>query len=121
MHPEHSYPSSAQLDSLVRQMQKDGIPFSDAVREFRNQFVLTVLRDLNWNETKAAPVLGIHRNTLARTVESWIRTSVRWAEPSAARHRALLPRSTRESWAEQSPVMRLRPELHAPRPHHPAE
>jgi Fis family transcriptional regulator, factor for inversion stimulation protein len=68
MHPEHSYPTSAQLDSLVRQMQKDGVPFSDAVREFRKQFVLTVLRDLNWNETKAARVLGIHRNTLARTL-----------------------------------------------------
>jgi Fis family transcriptional regulator, factor for inversion stimulation protein len=68
MHPEHSYPTSAQLDALVRQMQKEGIPFSDAVREFRKQFVLTVLRDLNWNETKAARVLGIHRNTLARTL-----------------------------------------------------
>jgi Fis family transcriptional regulator, factor for inversion stimulation protein len=68
MHPEHSYPTSAQLDALVRQMQKEGIPFSDAVREFRREFVLTVLRDLNWNETKAARVLGIHRNTLARTL-----------------------------------------------------
>jgi Fis family transcriptional regulator, factor for inversion stimulation protein len=68
MHPEHSYPTSAQLDSLVRQMQKYGVPFSDAVREFRKQFVLTVLRNLNWNETKAARVLGIHRNTLARTL-----------------------------------------------------
>src|SRR5262249_43378050 len=68
MHPEHSYPTSAQLEALVRQMQKDGIPFSDAVREFKKQFVLTVLRDLNWNETKAARVLGIHRNTLARTL-----------------------------------------------------
>ena len=30
--------------------------------------MLTVLRNLNWNETKAARVLGIHRNTLARTL-----------------------------------------------------
>jgi Fis family transcriptional regulator, factor for inversion stimulation protein len=68
MHPEQSYPTSAQLDALVHQMLKAGIPFAAAVREFRKQFILTVLRDLNWNETKAAPVLGIHRNTLARTL-----------------------------------------------------
>jgi Fis family transcriptional regulator, factor for inversion stimulation protein len=68
MHPEHSYPTMAQLDSLVRQMQKDGVPFSDAVREFKKQFVLTVLRDLKWNQTKAACTLGIHRNTLARAL-----------------------------------------------------
>ena len=68
MHPEHSYPTSAQLDALVRQMIKGGIPFAEAVQTFKRQFVLVVLRDLNWNETKAARVLGIHRNTLARSL-----------------------------------------------------
>lgn len=68
MHPEHSYPTSAQLDALVQQMLKARISFAEAVREFKKQFVLVVLRDLNWNETKAARVLGIHRNTLARTL-----------------------------------------------------
>ena len=68
MHPEHSYPTSDQLDALVRQMLKAGIQFAEAIREFKKKFVLVVLRDLNWNETKAARVLGIHRNTLARTL-----------------------------------------------------
>ncbi|HEY6118451.1 MAG TPA: helix-turn-helix domain-containing protein [Pyrinomonadaceae bacterium] len=68
MHPEHSYPTSAQLDALVLQMQKDGIPFSDAVREFKKQFIVSVMRDFNWNETKAARALRIHRNTLGRTL-----------------------------------------------------
>jgi Fis family transcriptional regulator, factor for inversion stimulation protein len=68
MHPEHLYPTSAHLDALVHQMQKDGIPFSDAVREFKKQFIVTVMRDLNWNQTKAAGVLRIHRNTLRRTL-----------------------------------------------------
>ena len=68
MHPEYSYPTSAQLDALVRQMQKDGISFSDAVREFKKQFIVSVMRDFNWNETKAARALRVHRNTLARTL-----------------------------------------------------
>jgi len=68
MHPEHSYPSSAQLDALVQQMRKTGVPFSEAVREFKKQFVLTVMRDLNWNQTQAAAALRIHRNTLRRTL-----------------------------------------------------
>lgn len=68
MHSGHSYPTSDQLDALVRQMLKGGIQFAEAVREFKKNFVLIVLRDLNWNETKAARVLGIHRNTLARTL-----------------------------------------------------
>jgi len=41
---------------------------SFTVREFKKQFVLTVLRDLDCNETKAARVLRMHRNTLARTL-----------------------------------------------------
>jgi Fis family transcriptional regulator len=68
MHPEHSFPTSGQLDALVRQMLKAGIQFAEAVREFKKKFLLIVLRDLNWNETKAARLLGIHRNTLARTL-----------------------------------------------------
>jgi len=83
MPPEHSYPSSAQLDTLVRQMQKDGTPFSDAIREFKKHFVLTVMRDLNWNQTKAAGALRIHRNTLARTLRELELdiSSLRKAEP----------------------------------------
>jgi Fis family transcriptional regulator, factor for inversion stimulation protein len=42
--------------------------YSEALRVFKKQFILTVLRDLDWNETKAARALGMHRNTLARTL-----------------------------------------------------
>ncbi len=63
-----SYPSSAQLDALVLQMYQAGIAHAKAVREFKKQFILTALRNANWNETKAAPVLRMHRNTLARSV-----------------------------------------------------
>jgi transcriptional regulator with GAF, ATPase, and Fis domain len=57
------YPTSAQLDALVLHMYKAGISYSEALREFKKQFVLTVLRELDWNETKAARALRMHRNT----------------------------------------------------------
>lgn len=62
------YPTSAQLDALVLYMYRAGISYSEALREFKKQFILTVLRDLDWNETKAARALRMHRNTLARTL-----------------------------------------------------
>jgi len=62
------YPTGAQLDVLVLHMYRAGISYSEALREFKKQFVLTVLRDLDWNETKAARALRMHRNTLARTL-----------------------------------------------------
>jgi Fis family transcriptional regulator len=62
------YPTSAQLDALVFHMYRAGISYLEALREFKKQFILTVPRDLNWNETKAARALRMHRNTLARTL-----------------------------------------------------
>jgi Fis family transcriptional regulator, factor for inversion stimulation protein len=46
-----------------------GISYTEAVREFENQFILTGLRDANWNESKTGPVLRMHRNTLLRTLQ----------------------------------------------------
>jgi Fis family transcriptional regulator, factor for inversion stimulation protein len=62
-------PTSAVLDTLVLQMYRAGIPYSDAVREFKRQFILMTLREANWNESKAAPMLRMHRNTLRRTLQ----------------------------------------------------
>jgi len=68
MDETQQYPTSAQLDAVVLQIYRAGVVYSDAVREFKKKFILTALRDVNWNETKAAPMLRIHRNTLARTL-----------------------------------------------------
>ena len=64
-----SYPTSADLDAVVLHMYRAGISYAEAVREFKRQFVLTALRDANWNESKAAPVLRMHRNTLRRILQ----------------------------------------------------
>ena len=57
-----------QLESLVMQMYKSGILYSEAVREFKKRFILTVLLESQGNQCKAARQLGMHRNTLSRTI-----------------------------------------------------
>jgi Fis family transcriptional regulator, factor for inversion stimulation protein len=57
-----------QLESVVSQMYRAGLRCSEAVREFQRAFILTVLKDQRGNQCKAAETVGIHRNTLRRTI-----------------------------------------------------
>ena len=57
-----------ELDNLVTQMQSTGIRYEDAVRQFKRQYLLEVLRAHRGNQCKAAEELGMHRNTLSRTM-----------------------------------------------------
>ncbi|MGE0406397.1 MAG: helix-turn-helix domain-containing protein [Candidatus Korobacteraceae bacterium] len=57
-----------QLEALVAQMHKSGILYSEAVREFKRRFILSVLQANKGNQCKAARELGMHRNTLSRTI-----------------------------------------------------
>ena len=59
-----------QLASTVLQMYNAGVQWSDAVREFQKTFILTVLKDQRGNQCKAAKKLGMHRNTLRRTIRA---------------------------------------------------
>ena len=57
-----------ELDSLVTQMHSSGIRYDDAVREFKRQYLRQVLVANRGNQCKAAEELGMHRNTLSRTM-----------------------------------------------------
>lgn len=57
-----------QLEALVAQMHNGGILYSEAVREFKKTYILNVLERNNGNQCKAARELGMHRNTLSRTI-----------------------------------------------------
>ena len=57
-----------QLEALIVQMYRSSITYSEAVCEFKKKFILTVLQDCNGNQCKAARLLGMHRNTLSRTI-----------------------------------------------------
>ena len=54
------------LDSLVAQMHKGGIVYREAVSEFRKALICAALCENAGNLSKAAPRLGLHRNTLSR-------------------------------------------------------
>ena len=79
-----------QLESLVMQMYKTGILYSEAVREFKKRFILTVLQENQGNQCKAARQLGMHRNTLSRTIAE-LKVDVRGLREGARRP----PRSAR--------------------------
>lgn len=57
-----------QLEALILQMYRSNILYSEAVREFKKKFILTVLQENKGNQCRAAKQLGMHRNTLSRTI-----------------------------------------------------
>jgi DNA-binding NtrC family response regulator len=57
-----------ELDSLITQMHSAGIPYAEAVRQFKKRYILEVLAHHKGNQCKAAEELGMHRNTLSRTL-----------------------------------------------------
>ena len=54
------------LERLIEEMVEKRIRFVDASREFERRFIARVLASNDGNLSKAADVLGIHRNTLSR-------------------------------------------------------
>jgi Fis family transcriptional regulator, factor for inversion stimulation protein len=57
-----------QLEDLVREMRRRGTPYQEAVDEFKRAFLSIVLRANDGNQSKSAKQLGVHRNTLTRTI-----------------------------------------------------
>ena len=55
-----------QLEGLVSQMVEHGILFDEAIGEFEKRFIKRVLDHVEGNQSRAAVMLGIHRNTLTR-------------------------------------------------------
>lgn len=57
-----------ELENLVTHMHSSGIRYEDALREFKRQYLREVLVANRGNQCKAAEELGMHRNTLSRTM-----------------------------------------------------
>jgi len=57
-----------QLEGLVYQMVEHGILFDEAIGEFEKRFIKRVLDRVQGNQSRAAVMLGIHRNTLSRKI-----------------------------------------------------
>ncbi len=60
-----------QLEALVTQMIDKGLYLEEALCEMERRFILTVLEKHKGNQTKAARVMGIHRNTLNKKLASY--------------------------------------------------
>ena len=56
------------LESLVAEMIERQIYLDDAMGEFEKRFIQTALTKTRGNQTKAAVVLGVYRNTLNRKI-----------------------------------------------------
>jgi Fis family transcriptional regulator, factor for inversion stimulation protein len=56
------------LERLIEEMVSKGIRFPDATREFEKRFITRVLAASDGNLSRAADVLGLHRNTLSRKI-----------------------------------------------------
>ena len=56
------------LDQLVTEMIEKRIFLEEAVGEFEKKFIQSALRKTEGNQSKAAKILGVHRNTLGRKI-----------------------------------------------------
>lgn len=81
------------------QMYKSNILYSEAVREFKKRFIVTVLQENKGNQCRAARELGMHRNTLSRTI-SELKIDVRQLRDGTRRP----PRSARPFSMERKAV-----------------
>jgi Fis family transcriptional regulator, factor for inversion stimulation protein len=88
-----------QLESLVLQMYKSNILYAEGVREFKKRFILTVLHENKGNQCRAARELGMHRNTLSRTI-SELKIDIRQLRDGGKRP----PRSARPVSLEKKAV-----------------
>ena len=73
-----------QLEDLVREMRRRDTPYQEAVDEFKRAFLSIVLRANNGNQSSSAKQLGVHRNTLTRTILA-MHIDLRAMRPSARR------------------------------------
>jgi DNA-binding protein Fis len=60
-----------QIEALVSQMVDRGILLEEAVQEFEKRFINAAMDRAKGNQSRAARVLGVHRNTLSRKLEKF--------------------------------------------------
>lgn len=54
---------------LIEQIEEEGYDLRKAVQQFEREYIRRVLEKTHWNQTVAARMLGIHRNTLLGKIE----------------------------------------------------
>jgi DNA-binding NtrC family response regulator len=54
-----------------RLTEDTGLPLREACDQFERQYVLRVLERVQWNVSRAARLLGVHRNTILAKLSAW--------------------------------------------------
>lgn len=57
-----------QLEALITEMIDRGLLLDQARDEFEKKFIQTALSKTKGNQTRAAEMIGVHRNTLNRKI-----------------------------------------------------
>jgi len=84
-------------------MHSTGILYSEAVREFKKRFIMNVCSRTEENQCKAARELGMHRNTLSRTIAE-LKLDVRQLRDGRRPCAVKNPQCwTNKSWPAKSP------------------
>ena len=55
----------------ARLTEDTGLPLKEASEQFERQYVLRVLDRVQWNVSRAARLLGVHRNTIVGKLTAW--------------------------------------------------
>jgi DNA-binding NtrC family response regulator len=61
----------AMPETGARLGEDDGLPLREACDRFERQYVLRVLERVQWNVSRAARLLGVHRNTILAKLSTW--------------------------------------------------
>lgn len=60
-----------QLESLVAELVGKGVPLPLAREQFEKRYIALVIEQTKGNQSKAARLLHMHRNTLSRRLEAY--------------------------------------------------
>ena len=60
-----------QLEAFVQQLVEKGVRYDAAVQDFEKAFISRVMERVKGNQSRAARMLGMHRNTLSRKIAEY--------------------------------------------------
>ncbi len=64
-------PLDLALPDAAARSDEPGLSLREARERFERQFILRVLEGVDWNQSRAARLLGLHRNTLTARLAGW--------------------------------------------------
>ncbi len=56
------------LEEVIDEMVSKGIYWSEAASQFEKLFIIRALQDSNGNLSRAAEIMGVHRNTVSKKI-----------------------------------------------------